>query len=143
MSRRPTWLQPRHRGRTARRKGLPGVFQSAQRTLVFNRISKVCLYIYRTGHHERPMFADFLPQWLSQPGNPLTQLCNPTANPCETPLRDPPLRDLKRIFARPQKFFEPRPVNCNIPYPLHREIVTQSILLLGKHKISDPTFRDT
>ena len=46
--------------------------------------------------------------------------------PCETP----PLRDLKKFFARPQKFFQPRPVNCNNPYPLHREVVTPSILLL-------------
>ena len=63
----------------------------------------------------------------------LTQHYDPTANslrnlltrpPYETTLRDPPL-------TRPQKFFEPRPINCSIPYPLHREIVTQNILLLG------------
>ena len=36
-----------------------------------------------------------------------------------------------KILARPQEFFQPRPVNCNIPYPMHREIVTQNILLLG------------
>ena len=49
----------------------------------------------------------------------LTQLCNPKAKSLGDPL------------ARPPKFFEPRPVNCNSPYPLHREIVAQSILLLG------------
>ena len=38
---------------------------------------------------------------------------------CEIPLRE--------VRSR----FQPWPVNCKSPYPLHKEIIAQSILLLG------------
>ena len=57
---------------------------------------------------------------------------NPAVQPSSKVLARPPCETFKLFArARPQKFFEPQPVNCNSPYPLHREIVTQSTLLLG------------
>ena len=55
----------------------------------------------------------------------ITQLYNPTAESLQDPLARPSCETSKTLRTAA------RPVNCSIPYPLHREIVTQSILLLG------------
>ena len=86
----------------------------------------------RTGHFRLQRWACYLGRATVQKHEP--SCATQQQNPCETPLRDPHLRDPKKNLARPQKFFQPRPVTCNIPYPLHREILTQSILPLGKNR---------
>ena len=88
-----------------------------RRDMLYDYVSSLCNNANVLAEEPSPYFREKKGKY-NQPSCTTQQ-----QNPYETPLRD-----LKKIIPRPKKIFEPRPINYNNPYPLHRKIEIQNIL---------------